>query len=130
MQRIIISLAILWALPWTLLGLMLGLLGFVSGGGAQRRGRVLEFYGGAIQKLLGHAPVVRGAAAITFGHVVLAQTREELDRCRDHELVHVRQYERWGVFFIPAYVLCSLILWARGKHPYRDNPFEIEAYRS
>jgi hypothetical protein len=51
-----------------------------------------------------------------------------LDFCRSHELVHVRQYERWGVLFIPAYLLCSLVLWLTGRDPYRDNPFEREAY--
>ena len=45
-----------------------------------------------------------------------------------HEMVHVRQYERWGPFFIPAYLACSLGLWLAGKDAYRDNPFEREAY--
>jgi hypothetical protein len=28
----------------------------------------------------------------------------------------------------PAYLLCSLALWLAGRRPYRDNPFEREAY--
>ncbi len=48
------------------------------------------------------------AAAITFGHTVLARTQADLDASRSHERIHVRQYERWGLFFIPAYLLCSL----------------------
>jgi hypothetical protein len=39
----------------------------------------------------------------------------------------VRQYERWGVFFFPAYALCSLWQAMRGRDWYRDNPFEREA---
>jgi hypothetical protein len=42
--------------------------------------------------------------AITLGHVVLATTESALKKTRSHERVHVRQYERWGPFFIPAYL--------------------------
>lgn len=90
-----------------------------------RRG-VLEFSGGATAWFLRH--LARGAAAMTLGHVILGRTEAELDRCRDHEHVHVRQYERWGPFFIPAYLACSLWLTLRGKRGYHDNPFEVEAY--
>lgn len=68
------------------------------------------------------------ALAITFGHVVLGQTDAALDISHRHELVHVRQYERWGPLFGPAYLLCSLVLWIIGRRPYRDNPFEVEAF--
>ena len=66
--------------------------------------------------------------AITFGHVVLAV--DELDpQTLRHELVHVRQYERWGPLFVPAYLLESARAGARGGHAYRDNSFEIAARR-
>ena len=65
---------------------------------------------------------------MTLGHVVLGQSAESLDFSREHELVHVRQYERWGPVFLPAYFLSSLIAWAQGKNPYYDNAFEREAY--
>ena len=42
--------------------------------------------------------------------------------------VHVRQCERWGPLFLPAYGVASLVAWARGKRPYLDNRFEREAY--
>jgi len=51
-----------------------------------------------------------------------------LDRAREHEHVHVRQYERWGPFFLPAYGLSSLYLKIRGQEAYYNNPFEKEAY--
>jgi hypothetical protein len=124
----ITMLAILWAFPWTLFGLALGLLGIVTGGKGQRVGKVFEFHGGVLTRLLMRAPLIAGAAAITFGHTVLGRTQADLDFCRTHELVHVGQYERWGLFFIPAYLLCSLAAAMRGKHPYWDNPFEREAY--
>lgn len=121
--------AVLWASPATLLGLLIGLVGLLTGGAVQRRGPVLEFSGGAVRGLLRRAPVVRGASAMTLGHVVLGLDPQALDATREHELVHVAQYELWGPAFLPAYLLCSLILWLRGKNPYWDNPFEREAYR-
>ncbi|HMO35323.1 MAG TPA: hypothetical protein PKA06_04710 [Gemmatales bacterium] len=79
--------------------------------------------------LLEHHLLSKGAAAITLGHVILGQTREDLDYAREHEHVHVKQYERWGIFFAPVYLLCSLVLFLQGKDPYMDNPFEKEAYQ-
>ena len=52
-----------------------------------------------------------------------------LDIAREHEMVHVRQYERWGPLFGPAYLLSSFALWITGRRPYLDNPFEKEASR-
>lgn len=66
--------------------------------------------------------------AITFGHVILGRTEAVLDISREHELIHVRQYEKWGPIFGPAYLGCSLLLWLQGKDGYRENPFEREAY--
>lgn len=119
-------LAWLWASPWTVLGLAIGVLGLFTGGRVQRRCGVIEFYGGAVTKLLERFPV--HPAAMTLGHVVLGRVADGLDACREHELVHVRQYERWGPLFIPAYLGCSAYIWLRGGDAYRDNPFEREAY--
>ena len=41
----------------------------------------------------------------------------------------MRQYERWGPFFIPAYLAASLWMLVTGRDPYRENPFEREAFR-
>lgn len=116
----------LWASPWTLVGLFVGALGLLTGGGVQVRCGVIEFYGGAVSKLLEWMPI--HPIAMTLGHVVLGRIPAGLDVCRPHELVHVRQYERWGPFFIPAYLGCSAYIWLRGGDAYRDNPFEREAY--
>jgi hypothetical protein len=121
-------LAYLWASPWTLFGLCWGVLALITGGRVQCVAGILEFHGGLPAWLLRRMPLVGGAAAITFGHTVLARTRDDLDASRDHERIHVRQYERWGIFFIPAYLLCSLWLLIRRRSPYWDNPFEKEAY--
>jgi hypothetical protein len=120
------ALTYIWAFPWTIVGLLVGTLAIITGGRAQRQGRVVEFHGGGATWLLEHFP--GEPMAMTLGHVVLGVTDGALDVSRSHELVHVRQYERWGPFFIPAYLLCSLALWLRGRDPYRENPFEREAF--
>ena len=119
-------LAVAWAFPGTAVGLCLGGLAVALGGRCQGVGGALEFYGGPIPRVLGD---VVGAVAITFGHTILGLDRAILDSVRVHEHVHVRQYERWGPLFIPAYLACSAWLRATGGHPYLDNPFEVEAFQ-
>ena len=87
---------------------------------------VIEIYGPRIAALLDRMYIP--ALAMTFGHVVFGQTQLALDATRDHEHVHIRQYERWGILFVPMYLAASVYLYARGRDPYRENPFEIEAY--
>ena len=118
----------LWAGPWTLVGLLLGVVALLTGGGGQRVGRVWEFYGGWLDRLLWWVPIAGGAAAMTLGQAVIARTQADLDHSRAHELVHVAQYERWGPLFVPAYLACSAWLWWQGRDPYLENPFEEEAY--
>jgi hypothetical protein len=69
-----------------------------------------------------------GASAITLGHVVLAADYDQMVRTRRHELVHVRQYERWGPLFVLAYFFSSASALASGKNPYFDNVFEQQAF--
>ncbi len=118
----------LWAAPWSCVGLSVGGFALLSGGGWLTRHGVLEFHGGILPPILRRVPIAGGAAAITLGHTVLARTIADLDRCRAHEQVHVRQYEQWGLFFVPAYFWFSVRAWYLGQDPYRDNPFEREAY--
>ncbi len=92
----------------------------------QRRGHVVEFHGGLINWLFQRLP--NEPMAMTLGHTILGRTAAALDMARPHELIHIRQYERWGPLFVPAYLLCSLVIRLRGKDAYRDNPFEREAY--
>ena len=68
--------------------------------------------------------------AITLGHVIVAASALEMDRLRSHELVHVRQYERWGPLFFAAYAGSSLWQLLRGRRAYWDNHFEVEARAS
>ncbi len=120
----------LWAMPWTLCGLAIGLAALASGGTVRRRSGTLAFSGGAARTFLRAFPLVRGASAMTLGHVILAQSAEDLEVSFEHELRHVRQYERWGPLFVPAYLAASVWQKLRGRHPYWDNPFEREAYET
>lgn len=119
----------LWASPWTLLGLMIGGAALLGKGGVQRRQGIVEFHGPAIAWVLSWPRRGMHFSAMTLGHVVVGRSVEALDTAREHELVHVRQYERWGPLFVPVYLICSLAIYFRGGDPYRDNPFEREAYR-
>jgi hypothetical protein len=114
----------LWALPVTVVGLLLVLLTCVSGGSVRFQGGIVEGYGGFVGWFLRGGHSRSSGAAMTLGHVVLARDRDCLTRSHPHELAHVRQFERWGVFLLPAYWLVSVWLRWRGYHPYLDNPFE------
>jgi hypothetical protein len=119
----------LWAAPTTAIGLLFVPLALLSGGRAQVVDGVLEVYGGLCHFFLRRCTLLRGgASALTLGHVVLGRDRTCLHVTRRHERVHVRQAERWGPLFLPAYLVASLVAWLRGGSPYRDNVFEREAY--
>lgn len=118
-----------WVFPGTAVGLVGTALALVSGGKARVVDGVIEAHGGWItMRLIRGNRWVGPISAITLGHVVLGCDQATLERTRRHERVHVRQYERWGPFFIPAYLAASAWVGWRGHHAYLDNPFEVEAY--
>ena len=119
-------LAYTWAAPTTGVGLVAGVLTLATGGRGQVRSGAIEFHGG-FSRWLGHRC---GFAAMTLGHVIVGRDPSCLDHCRSHEQVHVRQVERWGPFFIPAYLLASAWAWRQGRHYYLDNWFERDARRA
>ncbi len=120
-----------WALPATLIGAALVMLALISGGRARVHKGVWEASGGLPGKLLANGMPFSGpVAAITFGHVVLGNCEDSLCSTRAHEREHVRQYERWGILFFPAYLIAGLIAWIRGGDAYRDNAFEAAARKA
>ena len=122
-------LAYLWASPNTLVGLTVAMLAAMSGGRVSVERGAVEVSGGLATWLLRHGTFVPGgAAAMTLGHVILGQRPYDLRRCRNHEHVHIRQYERWGPLFLPAYAASSLRCLIRRQDPYYANRFEREAY--
>jgi hypothetical protein len=121
------ALALVWAAPCTLLGLAAGLAGLALGARVRIVSGVIEFGGGAAGRAVAALPPPFGIAAMTLGHVVLGAGDAEIDEWREHERVHVAQYEAWGPLFLPAYALASVWAAATGGHAYRDNAFEREA---
>src|SRR5690606_28726257 len=104
-------------------------IALLSGGRARWVDGVLEIHGGLVRVILERCTIMsQGVSAMTLGHVVIARDQWLMDATRSHERIHVRQAERWGPLFIPAYLLASLYTLVRGGRPYRDNPFEREAF--
>jgi len=123
-RRLLHGLRVLWAAPNSVIGLLLG-AGLLPFGA---RWRVVD---GVLEiAARGRAPERRWPfAAITLGHVIVGTHPAELQRLRAHERVHVRQCERWGPLFLPAYLMAGAWQWLRGRDAYRDNPFEVQARR-
>jgi hypothetical protein len=70
--------------------------------------------------------LLRDWLAITIGSRIFAwrpMNAAELD----HELAHVRQWDRHGWYFPFAYLAAALRARRAGKRWYRDNRFEQEA---
>ena len=101
----------------------------LTGGRTAIRNGIFELSGGILPAILRRLPPGR-VAAITVGHAVLAVDQTTLDLTRDHERVHVTQFERWGPVFPFVYLGASLTAWWRGGHYYLDNHFERDARRA
>jgi len=118
-----------WASPGSVIGLIAAILSWCTGGSCRIHTGVLEVSGGFARWVLRNLVLPKGgASAMTLGHVVIAVSRDALNSTRSHERVHVRQYERWGPMFIPAYLACSIWCAIRGRDVYFENPFEKEAF--
>jgi hypothetical protein len=113
-----------WALPATLVGATTALVAWALGARVSLLDGLVEVVGGRLGRALARRSRF---VAITLGHVVLACDRRSLERCRAHERVHVRQYERFGAAFFVLYAGSSAWQWLRGRDAYLDNAFEREA---
>ena len=120
----------LWASPTTMVGLAVAFALIRRGQMALVDG-VIEAHGPLLARALRRlTPLAGGGAmAITLGHVVIGRDAASLEITRTHERVHVRQYELWGPLFVPVYLAAGLYAFARGRDPYFDNRFELEARR-
>jgi hypothetical protein len=127
-------LAYLWAGPTTLFGLLVALLtaswrphcvdGVIEIDGHRTiwvLGRVLRVIAWATRSK------AISPAAFTLGHVIFYADEDRY--WRPHERVHVRQNEKWGIAWLPVYLMASAWAMVTGKNPYYDNFFEVEAYR-
>ena len=66
---------------------------------------------------------MRNARAVTVGHIILLSPRIEAGDI-EHELIHVKQFDRLPLIFP---ILYSIELLRKG---YRNNKYEEEAYRA
>lgn len=116
----------LWAAPCSAVGLAAAVPWLLAGARVRRVDGVLEvaFSGYPLRQRWVHRLPF---SAMTLGHVVLGVSHGELARLRTHEHAHVRQYERWGLLFFPAYGLSSLHQCLCGRGLYWHNHFEVQA---
>jgi len=118
----------IWALPNTLLGLIVLPLAVLTKGGVQVNGGVLEIYGGFVSFVLRHfIPIQGDVAALTLGHVILGCDKNALSASRLHERAHVRQYEVFGPFFLFVYLAAAIWAMIKGEGAYRGNYLEKKA---
>lgn len=117
----------LWAAPCSVLGLMLAVVAFLTGASVRRYRGTLEVTGGRFGSWISRLPSPLRFYAVTLGHVIVGVSHDLLIAHREHERVHVRQYERWGILFIPLYGIASLLQYFYGRDPYHGNRFEREA---
>jgi hypothetical protein len=128
MSALRIVLRYLWVSPASAVGVLVAAIAWCAGGTLRRVDGTLEVAGGCPARALRRAPRPLRFVAITLGHVIVGVDHDVLARVRRHERVHVRQYERFGVFFFPLYLGSSGLQLMRGRNPYLDNAFEREAY--
>lgn len=75
----------------------------------------------------------RGYAGFAVGNNIIysQSTVRDIDQIIKHESRHCQQYYLFGVLFLPIYACMFLYIsfFIKHKHPYLDNPFEIDARR-
>ncbi len=113
-------LGFLWALPPSLLGLLLA--GLSLGRPRWRSGALWVDADGGLGAII--ARWRGGPLATTFGWVVLVWHPHRLDAGLEaHELVHVRQYYRLGVCFFVVYLALLPIYGWRARHPLERSAY-------
>lgn len=117
----------LWAAPCSLAGLSVALLALLMGAQARVRDGTLQVAGGRFASFISRLPTRLRILAFTNGHVIFALSWPVMDSFLAHELVHVRQYERWGPLFPLLYLGSSLHQRVKGRDAYFENWFEREA---
>lgn len=105
-------------LPYTLVGLLVGIISFPTGIKVVSPRAVVM----TVKKLWWAFGYMKGTRAATIGHVVLLGPSSEKGDL-EHELVHVAQYERMPMIY-PFLYYAELL-----RKGYRKNKYEAEAYR-
>lgn len=91
-----------------------------------------------IEKFNHWLPILLKANAVTIGNTIYYEREKTVkypwEWLRNHEMVHVEQYKRYGVpLFLALYLTYYLIGRLQGKdhwQAYKDIPFEVEARKA
>lgn len=129
MRRVLFAIGYVWALPTTLIGLVLA-FGGLAIPYAFRRGALI-FRAGDVGPWRWWANA--GWAGITFGGVIIVRDWWFFSHdgpLMDHELRHFAQARLFGPLFLPLYGLGALYAWLKGGDIHDDNPFEQDATRA
>lgn len=124
----------LWAAPLTLCGLTFALPLLAAGAAVKRTGPddvpVFAFEDGLFRGLLlPYRWILRpDVSGLCIGRTIFVAHDVTDPAVLRHEMIHVRQAERNGLFQPLLYLLSSLCAWRAGLDPYRDNHFEQAAY--
>lgn len=123
------ALGILWALPLTMVGMLLA-LPILSWRGRVHLVRTttpaLMVSGPVADYMLNRHPF-GPMCAMAIGHVVIAEERGLTAQVLTHELAHVRQAACWGILFPIVYLAASVWAVLHGQDAYWHNVFEIAA---
>lgn len=129
-RRMALSLGMIWTLPNSVIGLLLGAIGVAFGARMRWQPRELALVicrwpwgpGGALT--LGNVIVHTGddldVACLTYAHQA-GRGEEPVISLADHERAHVYQYLLMGPLFLPLYFICGGVS--------VRNPFERAADR-
>ncbi|QRO00267.1 hypothetical protein JRI60_15190 [Archangium violaceum] len=126
MRKVLWLAGYLWALPVTMVGLLLT-LPFAQLDSVDEEG-ILHFVvvpGSPIGWYMRHFRITAFAVGAVVAYAGADGPRQV--RLMRHERAHVVQTLFLGPLFLPLYGLASLWQFARGRHPYRDNWFEVQA---
>lgn len=111
----------LWTLPNTILGFLIGVfLTWSIPRPDSQRGFVKFDSGGGVSGWMRPR-----ASATTFGHAVVfwepSASRDE--PILEHELVHVRQYDFLGLFYLPVYLVLFPFYGGGRRHPLERSAY-------
>lgn len=126
MKGVLFAIGYLWALPVTAVAFVAALVGWA---------KPIEVRGGCVVCLAspgglwGRFFASSGMAGTTWGGVMFICRRTDLaiGRFVTHELRHFWQARVFGPLLPIFYGLSSAVAFANGRHPYRDNIFEVDA---
>lgn len=115
------------ALPGDLMGLMV-----MRGCGIRTSSRIVD--AGDVSAVLVENPDIgryfdvqmMPVQAQTLGRCVFARGPIP-EHTLEHEIEHIRQWQRFGPFYLPLYFASSGVALLRGRRPYWDNRFEVAA---